>query len=216
MSNARLSPEELINCLTHLLGLVLSVIGVTLLVVLAGRFGTAWHVVSCAVYGASLVVVYGASTLYHATRRPRLRRLLRVLDHVCIYLLIAGTYTPFTLVALGGGWGWTLFGLVWGFALLGVFFKIFHTGKFEVISTVAYVLCGWLALVAIKPMLERFPTGCLVWLLVGGVLYTVGVRFYLRDRLPYRHAAWHLFVLGGSACHYVAVVLYVVPTGLAA
>lgn len=209
---AQRSSDELANTLTHALGLVLSLAGLPSLVVMAARRGDAWHVVTCSVYAATLVVLYGASTFYHAARQPRWKDFFRVIDHACIYLLIAGTYTPFTLVMLRGGWGWTLFALVWGFALAGIAFKVFWTGRFEVVSTITYVLLGWIALVATYPIVTRFPPGCILWLLAGGVCYTVGVVFYAFDRLPYMHAAWHLFVLAGSAFHYVAVMRYVLPT----
>jgi hemolysin III len=207
-----LPSEERANALTHSLGLLLSLVGIPGLVVLAARHGDAWHVVSCSVYGAALIVLYAASTLYHFTRTASWKRFFRVADHACIYLLIAGTYTPFTLVMLSSGWGWTLFGLVWGFAALGIGFKVFGTGRYELVSTATYVAMGWVALVATKPLLEQLPPGCLAWLLAGGITYTVGVVFYAFDRTPFLHAVWHLFVLGGSACHYVAVVRYVLPS----
>jgi hemolysin III len=212
MSPARLREEKL-NALTHGLGLVLSLVGIPGLVVMALRHGDTWHIVSCSIYGGSLITLYAASMFYHMARRDSLRELFRIVDHACIYLLIAGTYTPFTLVTLRGEWGWTLFGLVWGLALAGVFGKIFWTGRFEIASTVIYVLMGWLALIAIEPIIERFPPGCLFWVLAGGVVYTVGVVFYVLDRKPWLHTVWHLFVLGGSACHYVAVMRYVLPSG---
>ena len=211
MDSSRAS-EENANTLTHALGLVLSLVGVPGLVFMAVRHGDAWHVVTCCIYGMTLVVLYLASTLYHAARAPRWKETFRIIDHACIYLLIAGTYTPFTLVTLRGGWGWTLFGLVWGFALVGIAFKVLWTGRFEFVSTTVYILLGWVALVATRPILEAFPTGCLLWLLAGGVAYTSGVVFYALDRKPYMHAAWHLFVIAGSACHYGAVMYYVLPT----
>jgi len=198
--------------LTHAVGLACSLVGIPGLIVMAALHGDAWHVVSSSIYGATLILLYLASTLYHAVRRDSLKSLFRFIDHACIYLLIAGTYTPFTLVTLRGGWGWTLFGLVWGFAALGIGFKVFFTGRYEVFSTVVYVLMGWLAVVAIKPMLEQFPPGCLAWIFAGGLTYTVGVVFYALDRKPYMHAVWHLFVIAGSTCHYVAVMRYVLPT----
>lgn len=208
--------EETVNALTHGLGLVLSLVGIPGLVVMAARHGDAWHIVSCSVYGASIIALYLASTIYHLSRRDSLRELLRIVDHACIYLLIAGTYTPFTLVTLRGGWGWTLFGLVWGLALVGILCKLFWTGRFEIASTVIYVLMGWLALIAIGPILKQFPAGCLFWVVTGGMVYTVGVLFYVLDRRPYLHTVWHLFVLGGSVCHYVAVMHYVLPSGASA
>ena len=206
--------EELANTLTHGLGLLLSLVGVPGLIVMAVRYGDAWHIVSCSVYGVALVLLYAASTIYHCVQCPRWKEILRVVDHACIYLLIAGTYTPFTLVTMGGGWGWTLFGLVWGFAVVGICFKLLWTGRFEVISTVTYVLMGWLALIAIYPIVTEFPLGCVLWILAGGSSYTVGVIFYALDEKPYMHAIWHLFVLAGSACHYIAVMEYVLPTGI--
>lgn len=205
--------DELANTLTHGLGLVLSLLGAPGLIVMAARYGDVWHVITCSVYGAALVLLYAASTIYHGVQEPRWKEILRVVDHACIYLLIAGTYTPFTLVTMGGGWGWTLFGLVWGFALLGICFKLLWTGRFEVVSTVTYVLMGWIALVAVYPIVTQFPFGCIVWILAGGISYTVGVIFYALDTRPYMHAIWHLFVLAGSACHYVAVMQYVLPSG---
>ena len=204
--------DERANALTHGLGLLLSLVGVPTLVIMASFHGDAWHIVSCSVYGASLIGLYAASTFYHLAKNTRWEKLLRVVDHACIYLLIAGTYTPFTLVMLRGGWGWTLFGLVWGFAVVGIGFKIFWTGRLEFLSTTTYILMGWLAVIAIKPMLDQFPFGCFLWVLAGGLTYTVGIVFYALDRRPFMHAAWHLAVLAGSVCHYVAVMKYVLPT----
>ena len=212
VSSARRS-DEIANTLSHALGLLLSLAGVPGLIIQAARQGTAWHIVSCSIYGGTLIVLYAASTLYHAVWQVRWKSLLRVADHACIYLLIAGTYTPFTLVMLQGGWGWSLFGLVWGFAAVGIVFKVFFTGRFELVSTIAYVAMGWVALVATYPILTRFPPGCILWLVAGGVSYTLGLPFYVKDHLPFRHALWHLFVLAGSACHYIAVIRYVLPSG---
>ncbi len=214
--NRRALSEELANTLTHGLGLILSLVGAPGLIVTAARYGDAWHIVSCSVYGAALILLYAASTIYHGVQSPRWKEILRVVDHACIYLLIAGTYTPFTLVLMRGGWGWTLFGLVWGFAIIGICFKLLWTGRFEVISTVTYVLMGWLALIAVYPIVTVFPPGCILWILAGGSSYTIGVIFYALDEKPYMHAIWHLFVLGGSACHYVAVMEYVLPSGILA
>ena len=205
--------DELANTLTHLLGLVLSLVGAPGLIFMAARYGDAWHVLSCSVYGVALVLLYAASTTYHWVQAPRLKQILRVVDHACIYLLIAGTYTPFTLVTIGGPWGWTLFSLVWGLAVIGICFKILWTGRFEFISTLTYVLMGWMALIAVYPIVTEFPLGCTLWILAGGSSYTIGVIFYAFDSKPYMHAIWHLFVLAGSACHYVAVMEYVLPSG---
>ena len=203
--------EEFANSVTHGLGLALSLGGLVVLVVLAAIRGTAWHIVTCSVYGATLVILYAASTLYHAVRTPRAKRVLRILDHAAIYLLIAGTYTPFTLVRLRGGLGWTLFGLVWGLALAGILFKIFHVERFPIASTLIYLSMGWLVLIAWKPVMAALPGGSLAWLLAGGLAYTAGVIIFAIERIPYNNAIWHLFVLAGSICHYFAVLFYILP-----
>lgn len=207
----RLSVEELANCATHGVGLALSVAGLVALVALAWAYGDAWHRVSCAVYGASLVMLYLASTLYHGARRPRAKRVLQVLDHCGIYLLIAGTYTPFTLVTLRGAWGWTLFGLVWGLSLAGILFRLVFGERFRLAAVASYVMLGWLCVIAAKPILTLVPVGALLWIAAGGLAYTTGVFFFAATRIRHHHAIWHLFVLGGSVCHYVAVLLYVLP-----
>ena len=206
--------EELINSITHGAGLALSVAGLVVLVTLAALKGTAWHIVGCSVYGATLVLLYSASTLYHSMRSPRLKRFFRIIDHASIYLLIGGTYTPFTLVNLRGGWGWTLFGLVWGLAALGILFKIFFVGRFPIASTAVYLLMGWLVVIAIKPLLTLVPSGGLLWLLAGGLAYSAGVVFFAWEKMPYNHAVWHVFVLTGSICHYFAVLFYVLPANV--
>jgi hemolysin III len=209
--DARLSVEELANCLTHGLGLLLSVAGLVLLVALAWANGDARHVASVSVYGASLVTLYAASTLYHGVRGERAKGLLQVLDHCCIYVLIAGTYTPFSLLMLRGGWGWTLFGLAWGIALGGILFRVVFGTRYRGAAVASYVALGWLCVVAVKPILALVPAGALAWLAAGGVAYTSGVFFFASKRLRHGHAIWHLFVLTGSVCHYLAVVLYVLP-----
>ncbi len=201
--------EEIANSVTHGLGLLASLVGAFVLVSLSLERGETWHVVSAVVYGATLVALYAASTLYHAFKGTRARGVLRVLDHCAIYLLIAGTYTPVTLVVLRGGWGWTLFGLAWGLAAVGIVFKVLATGRFAVLSTVAYVLMGWLCIVAAKPMFVLLSPGALILLGAGGLLYTAGIVFYNSKRVPYSHAVWHLFVVAGSVCHYLAIALYV-------
>jgi len=196
--------EEIANSITHGIGAVLSVAGLAAMVVIAARRGTAWEITACAVYGASLVLLYLCSTLYHALTHPGAKRVFRILDHASIYLLIAGTYTPFTLVTLRGGWGWSLFGVVWGLAVAGIVFKCFLTGRWQVLSTGVYVAMGWMALIAIRPLIHAMTFQGLAWLVAGGVLYTAGVAFFAWNR-KYAHAIWHLFVLGGSVCHFVAV-----------
>ena len=203
--------EEIANSVTHGVGLALSVAGLAILVVLASLRGSAWHIVACSVYGATLVALYAASTVYHSVRKPRAKRILQVFDHSAIYLLIAGTYTPFALVNLRGVWGWTLLGLVWTLAVGGILFKIFAGIRFPILSTLVYILMGWLAVIAIRPILMHIPLGGIAWLFAGGLAYTFGVVFYASKRVPYHHAIWHVFVLSGSICHYFAVVLYVLP-----
>lgn len=202
--------EELANVLTHGLGVFASVCGGAVLITLAAVFGDVWQIVGASVFGASLLLLYSASTLYHAVRHELVRARLKVFDHCAIYVLIAGTYTPFMLVDLRGGWGWALFGVVWGLAVAGIIFKLFCTGKLRVLSTLMYIGMGWLAVIAIGPMLRELPTSALIWLLAGGLTYTVGTVFY-HSRIPYSHAIWHLFVLGGSTCHFVAVLSQVMP-----
>jgi hemolysin III len=210
-SEERLSLEEVANCATHGVGLALSVAGFVALVALAYAYGDARHVASCGVYGASLVALYLASTLYHGVRAPRAKQVFQALDHCGIYLLIAGTYTPFTLVTLRGPWGWTLFGLVWGLALAGILFRVLFGTRYRPLAVASYVMLGWLCVVAVKPILELVPPGALAWIAAGGLTYTAGVFFFAAKRIPHHHAIWHLFVLGGSICHYVAVLLYVLP-----
>jgi hemolysin III len=206
--------EEIANSVTHGLGLLASLIGAVVLVSLSVERGEAWHVVSAVVYGVTLVSLYAASTLYHVFKGTGARDVLRVLDHCAIYLLIAGTYTPVTLVSLRGGWGWALFCTVWFLAIAGIVFKVWATGRFAVLSTAVYVLMGWLCIVALKPMFVLLSPGALALLGAGGVLYTAGTLFYHSERVPYSHAVWHLFVVAGSVCHYLAIALYVLaPAG---
>lgn len=207
----RIRKEEIANSVTHGIGLLLSVAGLAILVVLAALKGNAWHVVSCSVYGTTLVLLYAASTLYHTVRSPRPKRTLKLIDHSSIYLLIAGTYTPFTLVNLRAHGGWTLFGLVWGLSLLGILFKVFFVDRFKIVSTTVYLMMGWLVVIVLKPLLELVPSSGISLLLAGGVSYTLGVLFFAWRKLPYGHAIWHVFVLAGSLCHYFAVLFYVLP-----
>ena len=198
--------EELACALTHGAGLVASASGATLLIVLATLRGDIWTVVSSAIFGATLVLLYTASTLFHAARSPRLRARLQIFDHCAIYLLIAGTYTPFTLLGLRGGFGWGLFSVAWVLAVAGVIFKLFYTGRFPRLSTALYLGMGWMSLVAAKPMIEAFSASTLAWIVAGGLAYTGGTFFYHSRRIPYAHAIWHLFVIAGSVCHYFAVL----------
>jgi hemolysin III len=202
--------EEIANSITHGVGAVLSIAGLVALVVAAALRGTAWHIVTCSVYGASLVLLYLASTLYHALPQGRAKHVFQIIDHSAIYLLIAGTYTPFTLVTLRGAWGWVLFGLVWALAAIGIVFKSLFIGRLAVLSTVVYILMGWCAVIAIRPLLHALPWNAFLWLLAGGLAYTLGVIFFAA-KYPYAHTVWHLCVLAGSACHFVAVWKYVLP-----
>lgn len=207
----RLAVEEIANCITHGFGLALSLVGFVALLLLACLHGGVLHIVSSSIYGASLVILYLASTLYHGARSERSKHFLQIVDHCCIYLLIAGTYTPFTLVTLRGGWGWTLFGLAWGLSVAGILFRILFGNRCRGVAVASYLLLGWLCVIAIKPILTVVPTGAIAWLVAGGVAYSCGVIFFAWQRIPHHHAIWHLFVLGGSICHYIAVLLYVLP-----
>jgi hemolysin III len=203
--------EEIINSVTHGAGILLSIAALVLMVVFASLSGSAVHVVSCAIFGVTLILLYTASTLYHGIPYPRVKRILKIFDHCCIYLLIAGTYTPFLLVTLRGALGWTLFGIIWFLALLGVLFKLFFIHRFKIVSTIAYVLMGWIIILAIKPLMAALPAGGLIFLVAGGLAYSLGVIFYAWKKLPFNHAIWHLFVLAGSICHFFAVLFYVLP-----
>jgi len=203
--------EELVNRLTHGLGAVLGVAGMVFLLWRATAQGDPWRLTSCAIYGSTLVLFYTISTLYHSLRRPKLRNLFRILDHVSIFFIIAGTYTPFTLITLRGAWGWTLFGIVWGMALVGAVFKAFMVHRLRMLAPMFYLAMGWLIVIAIRPLLDALPWNGFLWLLCGGVAYTLGVVFYAWQKIPYNHAIWHLFVLGGSISHYLAIYYYVVP-----
>jgi hemolysin III len=203
--------EEKLNVISHGIGFILSIIALVLLVVYASIKGSSWHIVSFSIYGASLIVLYAASTLYHYVQKPKLRYKLNIFDHAAIYILIAGTYTPFTLVVLKGWVGWTIFGVSWGLAIIGVILKLFFTGKFDKISTITYVLMGWLIIFAIKPLVNNLPTEGLIWLLVGGILYTIGAILYSIKKIKYNHAIFHIFVLLGSFSHFIAVFFYVLP-----
>jgi hemolysin III len=201
--------EEIANAITHGVGAALSVAGLVVLVVRAALYATAWHVVSCAIFGATLILLYMNSTLYHAITAKRAKHVFHVLDHASIYVLIAGTYTPFALVTLRGGWGWTLFGIVWALALMGVVLKAVFIGRRPKLSLALYVAMGWVAVIAFGPLVRALGWHGFAWLLAGGVAYTMGVVFF-SSRWRYAHSVWHLFVLAGSVCHFWAVYRYVV------
>jgi hemolysin III len=203
--------EEIANWVTHGIGLAASIVGLTLLIIFSSLRGNAWHVVSFTVFGLTLLTLYTVSTIYHAHRSERGKLLFRKLDHAAIFLLIAGTYTPFLLTHLRGPWGWTLFAVIWGLCGAGAVFKLFFGERYRLSSTLAYLFVGWLIVVAIEPMITHVPHGGLWLLLAGGLCYTFGVIFYLWRQLRYHHAVWHSFVLGGSTCHYLAVLLFLLP-----
>ena len=207
MNSERLSSEEIANAITHGIGLLLSIGGGIILITLAARHASTREIISAAVFATTLVVMYVASTLYHAIPHPRAKRRLKVFDHCAIFLLIAGTYTPFTIVALKGTLGWSLFGIVWGLAVLGIVFKLFFTGKMRLLSTITYVLMGWIAIVAVVPISRALQPAALYWLIAGGIAYTAGTLFYHNQRIPYSHAIWHVFVLAGSVSHFIAILL---------
>ena len=203
--------EELVNAITHGLGLALAIAGLVVMIVLAVQRGTAWHIVGCSVYGASLVSVYAASTIYHSVTSSHWKAVFRTVDHACIFLMIAGSYTPFTLTVLRGPTGWILFGLVWTCAILGTIQKVVGTTSSSPLSTMVYIVMGWSAVFAIRPILANMDWLGIGLLVAGGLSYTLGVYFYARDNQRYYHAVWHLFVLGGSVCHYWAVMHSVIP-----
>ncbi len=203
--------EEIANSVTHGIGLVLAIAGMVVLTAFATRYGNAWHLVSCVIFATTLILQYAFSTLYHSIQRPRAKHVMRILDHSAIFLLIAGTYTPFMLVNLRGTWGWTLFSIIWALALLGVFFQVSLLRRWQGISLALYIGMGWVVVVAFKPMIAAVAPGGLILLLLGGLAYTSGVAFYLQKRLRYHHAIWHGFVLAGSILHFFAVLFYVIP-----
>jgi len=208
--------EEIAHSVSHGVGLLLSVIGLATLIVYSSLYGDAWHIVSSSIYGATLIALYTSSTLYHAVTIPDLKKILQKIDHAAIFLLIAGTYTPFLLVNLRGGWGWTLFGVIWSIAIAGMIMELIVKKRNKLISVGLYLGLGWIVMIAIEPMMVNVEIGGLVLLLIGGLFYTLGVIFYVWKTLVYHHAIWHLFVLAGSAFHFFAIFLYVIPNGTAA
>jgi hemolysin III len=201
--------EELANAITHGLGTVLSITGLVLLIIFASMKGTVWHVVSFTIFGVTMLLLYTASTLVHSFPEGKAKDLFETFDHSCIYLFIAGTYTPLLLVTLRSPLGWTMFGIVWGLAIGGVVFKAFFTKKFLVLSTLFYVMMGWLIVFMWNPLQELLMPGGIRLLIIGGILYTFGSVFYIWRGFPYHHAVWHLFVVAGSVMHFFAILLYV-------
>jgi hemolysin III len=208
--------EEIANSVTHGVGIVLAIAGLAVLVAFASLHGDAWHVVSCSIFGAALILLYTSSTIYHSVRAEDAKQILRVLDHAAIFLLIAGTYTPFMLVNLRGPWGWSLLVVIWGLAVAGIALRLFLRGRLHGVVVATYVAMGWAIVVAVQPMLENVALGGLLLLAAGGLSYTGGVFFYKWKSLKYHHAIWHGFVLLGSALHFFAVLFYVIPWPLPA
>lgn len=199
------------NTVTHGIGALLAIVGLVLLVVFATIYGNVWHVVSFSIYGSTLVMLYLASTLYHSAQNPRTKQILRIIDHSAIYLLIAGTYTPFMLVTLQGPRGWTFFGIIWGLALIGILYKIFFINRHVVISTLFYLAMSWLIVFSIGDLFNNLSFNGIILLGAGGLSYTLGMIFYAGREKLLMHAIWHLFVLGGSICHFFAILFYVLP-----
>ena len=204
--------EEKININSHAIGFILSLVASVLLVTHASLHGNVWHIVSFSIFGASLILLYVVSTCYHSAQKPELRSRLRIIDHASIYVLIAGTYTPFTLVTLKGSIGWVIFGVTWGLALTGIILKLFFTGRYKFISTLMYVFMGWVIIFAIKPLINNLPLEGLLWLVAGGMAYTIGAILYSIKKIKFNHAIFHVFVFIGSFSHFVAVFFYVLPS----
>ncbi|WP_313913039.1 hemolysin III family protein [Tahibacter sp.] len=209
MSDAHSLREEIANALTHGLGAVVALGAGAVLITLTALWGDGWQLAGAIVFCVALVLLYVASTLYHAISHTGAKARLKVFDHCAIYLLIAGTYTPFTLISLRGSMGWALFAAIWTLAFAGILFKLFFTGRFKLVSTLMYIAMGWLSVPAIGPMLRQLDPWTLGWLFAGGISYTAGTLFYLNQRIRYSHAIWHAFVIAGSVCHFVAVSLQV-------
>lgn len=203
--------EEKFNIASHAIGFFLSIAALALLATYASLEGSVWHIVSFSIYGSSLMILFGASTIYHSVKKPELRSKLRIFDHASIYVLIAGSYTPFTLITLNGLVGWIIFGAAWGMALIGIVLKLFFTGRYRLASTLMYVFMGWLIIFAIKPLANNLQTEALSWLVAGGVAYTVGAVLYSIKKIKFNHAIFHIFVLFGASCHFITVFFYLLP-----
>ena len=201
--------EEKTNIISHAIGLALSILGTLLMLFRASGSGDILHIIGAGIFGASLIALYAASTFYHSAKDPKVRARLRINDHATIYLLIAGTYTPFTLITLKGWIGWTVFGVSWGMAVCGVVLKLFFTGRYNLLSTLMYIFMGWIIIFAIKPLVNSIPIDGIFWLIAGGLAYTTGAIIYSIKKIPFNHAIFHVFVLLGSFCHFVSVYVYV-------
>ena len=203
--------EEKINVISHFIGFIFSIAAFTLLVIRAALYGDVWHIVSFTIFGLSLTILYAASTIYHLAESPTLRLRLRIIDHASIYILIAGTYTPFALITLDSPTGWVIFGTTWGMATVGIILKLFFTGRFKLASTLMYLFMGWVIIFAIEPLTRNLSADGLFWLVAGGISYTTGAILYAIKKIKFNHAIFHLFVLAGSSCHFVSVYFYVLP-----
>lgn len=206
--------EEIVNAITHGIGVLLSITALVFLIIYSAKYGTAWHVTSFSIYGATMILLYVSSTLVHSFPEGKVKDLFEIFDHSAIYLFIAGTYTPFMLVVLNGPLGWTLLSIIWAIAIGGVIFKSFFVKKFMFISTVLYVVMGWLIVIAWNPLVATLPEAGVKLLVLGGILYTVGAVFYVWRGFLFHHAVWHLFVLAGSAAHFFAILYYVTPISI--
>ena len=203
--------EEVYNTITCGIGLCFSIAVLVILVVFASLQGSAVRIVTFSIYGTSLILLFGCSTLYHWVKSEKAKHFFHILDHCAIYLLIAGTYTPFTLIVLKGAWGWSLFGVIWGLAAVGIVFKTFFVERLRVLSAIVYLLMGWLVIVALQPLLQNLAIGGVFWLLAGGLFFTGGIIFYGWRSLPFHHTIWHLFVMIGCGCHFLSILFYVLP-----
>ena len=203
--------ERLFNTITHGIGSILSIVALVLMVVYASYNSDAWSIVGVSIFGSTLILLYMSSTLYHAFSNGRVKQIFKTLDQSFIYLLIAGTYTPICLINLYGPWGWSMFGVIWGLCLIGIFLKIMDITPFKNYENYLYLTMGWLALIGIYPIIIHFTKMPIILLFLGGILFTVGILFYIWDNKKYFHAIWHLFVIGGSVCHYLLIILYVIP-----
>lgn len=201
--------EERFNVISHLIGFILSIIGLVFLIVKASMFGNVWHIVSFTIFGVSMALLYAASTSYHNAKRMAVRKKLKIFDHAAIYVLIAGTYTPFALVTLHGLTGWVIFGITWGLALIGIILKLFYAGRFKLISTLMYLSMGWVVVFAIQKLINNLSVEGSYWAFIGGAFYTVGAVFYMIKKIPFNHGIFHVFVLLGSFCHFITVYYYV-------
>ncbi|AAO35202.1 hemolysin D [Clostridium tetani] len=200
--------EEIANAITHGIGVIFSIVALVLLVVFATKYKDAWYTVSYSIYGSTLIILYMCSTLYHSFTNEKVKKIFRKFDHSSIFLLIAGTYTPFTLTILRGKLGWSILGIIWVITIVGIVLKIVCFEKMEKVSTFLYIAMGWVIVVALKSIISSLPVKGIVLLIAGGLIYTVGCIFYAKDKIPYNHAIWHVFVLGGSVCHFFSILLY--------